>query len=167
MPDTTCAEARAAALCEAGWELCSPQWLAAHPGECGTAPRVPGDGDTSHWHPTVTRAEVLTESADAVNELYAPGEGAKLQQLRSVLKLRRMAAGQVQAAPDFFQPGHTYRLGHRHTFRCTSSDLNPGTGERHAIGWAYDTQTSRWRVTDLTSANWRGDWTEVTEDGGR
>lgn len=74
---------------------------------------------------------------------------------------------QSAAVPDFFQPGHTYRLGHRHTFRCTSVDLNPATGERHAIGWAYDTQTNRWRVTDLTSANWHSGWTETTEDGGR
>lgn len=52
---------RAEVLAEAGWEPCSPQWLTAHPGECGTAPRVVGDGDTSHWHPTVTRAQVRRE----------------------------------------------------------------------------------------------------------
>lgn len=62
---------RAEVLREAGWEPCSPQWLAAHPTECGTAPRVVGDGDTSHWHPTVTRADVLREGADALEARVA------------------------------------------------------------------------------------------------
>lgn len=42
---------RAAVLREAGWAECSPEWLAAHPSECGSAPRVPGSPDVSHWHP--------------------------------------------------------------------------------------------------------------------
>ncbi|MEH0629884.1 hypothetical protein [Streptomyces stelliscabiei] len=75
------------------------------------------------------------------------------------------ATDQATATPDFFQPGHTYRLGARHTFRCTAIDSNPGTGERHAIGWAYDTHTGRWRVTDLNDASWRGGWVDVTEAG--
>lgn len=45
---------RDAVLREAGWAECSPEWLAAHPNECGTAPRVPGDSDVSHWHPELT-----------------------------------------------------------------------------------------------------------------
>lgn len=61
-------------LTAAGWEPCSPEWLAAHPGECGTAPRVAGydpfnmpDGLViAHWHPTVTRAEVLAEARTEV-----------------------------------------------------------------------------------------------------
>lgn len=69
--------------------------------------------------------------------------------------------------PDFFQIGHTYRLGRRHTFRCTAVDSNPGTGEPHAIGWAYDTHTDRWRITDLTGASWNGGWVDVTEAGAR
>lgn len=43
--------ARASTLREAGWVPCSPDWLAANPTGCATAPRVPGDADTSHWHP--------------------------------------------------------------------------------------------------------------------
>ncbi|MFD6421062.1 hypothetical protein [Streptomyces sp. NPDC060198] len=41
-----------AVLREAGWTECSPSWLHARSGECDTAPRLPGDADTSHWHPT-------------------------------------------------------------------------------------------------------------------
>lgn len=47
---------RATVLREVGWTECSPEWLAAHPGECGTAPRVPGSRDVSHWHPQDTAA---------------------------------------------------------------------------------------------------------------
>ncbi|WP_237313822.1 hypothetical protein [Streptomyces sp. AMCC400023] len=42
---------RAAVLREVGWTECSPEWLSAHPGKCGTAPRVPGGPAVSHWHP--------------------------------------------------------------------------------------------------------------------
>lgn len=52
---------RAAVLREVGWTECSPEWLATHPGECGTAPRVPGGPDVSHWHP---QAAELRRMAD-------------------------------------------------------------------------------------------------------
>ncbi|MGW0633778.1 hypothetical protein [Streptomyces sp. NPDC002758] len=35
----------------AGWTECSPQWLAAYPGQCSTAARIPGGTAVSHWHP--------------------------------------------------------------------------------------------------------------------
>ena len=44
------ADHRDEVLREVGWEPCSPEWLAAHPGQCDSAPRVPG-GHDSHWHP--------------------------------------------------------------------------------------------------------------------
>ena len=36
---------------DGAWLPCSPAWLAANPGQCGTAPRVPGPEGTSHLHP--------------------------------------------------------------------------------------------------------------------
>lgn len=55
---------RAEVLAEAGWAPCSPEWLATHPTECGTAPRLPGDGDVSHWHPLTAGAEIERLSAE-------------------------------------------------------------------------------------------------------
>lgn len=52
--DGHAAEVRAEVLWQVGGVPCSPEWNAAHPGECATAPRVPGDGDVSHWHPRTT-----------------------------------------------------------------------------------------------------------------
>lgn len=53
-------------LKEAGWVPCSPEWLATHPNECGSTPRLPGGPDLSHWHPQVTRADMRREIADWV-----------------------------------------------------------------------------------------------------
>ena len=119
--------------------------------------------------------EAIADEAEArVAAHYGPasgiGPGSAEMVREDARTLRALAAeryGRVTAegATDFFQVGRTYRLGQRHTFRCTSVDVNPGTGEQHAIGWGYDTHTTRWRVTDLTSFNWGGGWTEVTEPG--
>jgi hypothetical protein len=38
------------------WVACSPEWLAANPGQCGTAPRIPGPEGISHLHPAAGRA---------------------------------------------------------------------------------------------------------------
>lgn len=54
---------RAAVLREAGWTECSPEWLAAHPSECGTTPRVPGGSDVSHWHPDAALLRRLAAEA--------------------------------------------------------------------------------------------------------
>lgn len=38
------------------WVACSPEWLAANPGQCGTAPRIPGPEGISHLHPAAGRS---------------------------------------------------------------------------------------------------------------
>jgi hypothetical protein len=74
--------------------------------------------------------------------------------------------GRVPAAPDFFQPGHTYQR-RRWLFQCLAVAPTPFNGETRAIGFLYrpgDPAT----VTGLDPDDWeQGGWTEKPEDGGR
>lgn len=47
------------------------------------------------------------------------------------------------SAPDFYQPGRTYRDGDDWAFRCDTVTTDPKDGEVSALGWRY----------------FRGDWT--------
>lgn len=88
---------RAEELRDVGWVPCSPKWLVAHPDECGTALRIDGTGDVSHWHPRLTRADVLIEAADALDR-QSCGCGCR----RGASLLRTLAAG--KGASDDAQP---------------------------------------------------------------
>lgn len=114
------------------------------------------------------RAEVLAEAkVEVVAWLVKKArEGTPIEQLASKAARGAIRPDNLRMLPaTFFEAGRTYRLGARHTFRCTDIDSNPGTGERHAIGWAYDSHTDRWRVTDMDSFSWHGGWVDVTEAG--
>lgn len=82
------------ALLRAGWVPCSPEWLAEHPGECGTAMRAIGRGDTSHWHPRETRRQILREAADKQRKWLADPAN------QAVIEARGAAA-----VPDVIDPG--------------------------------------------------------------
>jgi hypothetical protein len=87
------AEIRARTLREAGWEPCSPEWLAAHPNQCGIALRVPGDANTSHWHPSSTRAGTLLEAAADLDEKANPHTERGAGVHWSAARLRKLARG--------------------------------------------------------------------------
>jgi hypothetical protein len=81
-------------LSAVGWEPCSPEWVATHRGECGTAPRwsdgsgdrLYGDGDViSHWHPTFTRAEVIRGEAVFLREIGTPITGERSEHERGIM----------------------------------------------------------------------------------
>lgn len=75
---------RADTLREAGWVPCSPEWLAAHPGECDAAPRLPGDQTVSHWHPAASpveewlRRRIAQDVNRARRPVFAAGESTEL-----------------------------------------------------------------------------------------
>jgi hypothetical protein len=85
---------RAEVLAEAGWVPCSPEWLAAHPNECGTAPRLPGAPDLSHWHPaTEVPAPV---ASDRCGRCVCADCGGRLDQHRE----GGCGCGDCTSAPD-------------------------------------------------------------------
>jgi hypothetical protein len=65
------------------WVPCSPAWIAANPGQCPTAPRVPGPEGVSHLHPAVLGEGVVDEMAaslardgfgdDEIADMLGPG----------------------------------------------------------------------------------------------
>jgi hypothetical protein len=79
-----------------GWEPCSPEWLDTHPNECGSAPRwsdrqgdqlqAPEGGEMiSHWHPQITRAQVVREEAIFLREIGTPTHGERTEHERGIM----------------------------------------------------------------------------------
>lgn len=64
-------------------------------------------------------------------------------------------------APDFFQPGHTYRHS-AWSFRCDSVTTDPDTGERVALGW-FRFREQRWRPFAAGAEHWRDRWRDTPE----
>jgi hypothetical protein len=188
---------RAETLREAGWAPCYPEWLTGHPGECPTAPRVPGDGATSHWHPAVTRAqvraEVLTEAAAELDRIadivearvaehYGPASGigpGSAQMLRDAAgNVRYMArkdtGGAVQAptgesteTAPSFFRPDRTYQRRRWLFQCLAVSPAPFNGETRAVGFLYRPGEPA-TATAMGPDDWeQGGWTEATKDGGR
>lgn len=87
------ADIRSRTLREAGWVPCSPEWLTAHPNQCGIALRVPGDADTSHWHPSSTRAGTLLEARKEIATWYVDDPAVQRTRDAMAYRLERKAAG--------------------------------------------------------------------------
>ncbi|MFF3511569.1 hypothetical protein [Streptomyces sp. NPDC002573] len=60
----------------AGWTECSPAWLAANPGQCATAARIPGGTAVSHWHPQQAEPEAQqpAESCGKCRQPFDPAD---------------------------------------------------------------------------------------------
>ncbi|MEU8968101.1 hypothetical protein AB0D11_02300 [Streptomyces monashensis] len=139
----------------------------------------------SGWKDCITTLEEIADYRLPDGEAY-PGE---LQRLRARVRELRAAAlrnedlPRVQqilvdhaayeaqtrsdkAAPDFFQPDHTYLNTRLHwRFRCDAVTTHPDTGKHVAIGWSLfspgDSQTG-----DMSEEEWAEvGWTDVTEAG--
>lgn len=68
------------------------------------------------------------------------------------------------AAPDFFQPGHTYQRRRWH-FQCLAVAPNPFNEEVLALGYLYRPGEPA-TATALDPDDWlHGEWADVTEDG--
>ena len=105
------------------------------------------------------RAEVLAADGQAYNgelamlrglvaTLNAVAEHGDLSDVRKLLgehasddaAAREEKASGADAAPDFFQPGHTYADTDHGTdwkFRCDSVTTHPDNNERTALGWRF------------------------------
>ena len=78
----------------------------------------------------------------------------------------RGMAAPAEAAPEFFQAGHTYTREHHGQpieFRVTAIDTSPDGEQRLARGWRTD-EYSDWSPTDSDDIT---GWTDVTEAGDR
>ncbi|MFI0576163.1 hypothetical protein [Streptomyces tendae] len=64
-------------------------------------------------------------------------------------------------APDFFQPGHTYR-NRRRTFRVDVVIAHPDTGHPVAFGW-WKFPLGAWMPLTAGAHNWREGWRDITE----
>jgi hypothetical protein len=73
----------------------------------------------------------------------------------------------AEAAPDFFQPGHTYAHAH-YRFECLHLVTHPVTGEVQAWGWFGKADTDGRRHMSFTRGQWDArPWDDITTGGGR
>ncbi|MFJ4681993.1 hypothetical protein [Streptomyces sp. NPDC088789] len=139
-------------------------------------------------HDAHLRAEVLAADGQAydgelamlhglIATLAAVVEHGDLGDVRKLLAEHRAddaeARTGVTAAPNFFQPGHTYTDDDHATdwrFRCDSITTHPEDGERTALGWRYF--RGQWEPCAYGEDDWEihqdvGTWFFATEGGAR
>lgn len=126
------------------------------------------------------RAEVLQEAKrDVVAWLVKKArEGTPIERLadkvdRGAIRIFLETGkpdSRTAAAPDFFQPGHTYTDNCGRVFRCIALTTDPMTGEIRAFGW-YATQPGGWPSAealdpdDYTHMGWTDTATHNTNTG--
>ncbi|WP_431999271.1 hypothetical protein [Streptomyces sioyaensis] len=112
-----------------------------------------------------SRAEVLREAADVADSDNTCDCGGCVSCVRRQIaaELRRMAdaAGKdtrkgestPAAAPDFFQPGHTYTGDYGWKFRVDSITTHPEDGARTALGWRFF--NGQWEPMAYEEGDWK------------
>jgi hypothetical protein len=107
------------------------------------------------------RAEVLAEIVDRLHEAGYLGPAQYLRDNEACFGEKASVAAPT-AAPDFFQPGHTYTRshhGHRIEFAVEHVTTAPGEGYRVAFGWRT---AFGWPEEPFTTDDLDG-WTDVTD----
>lgn len=72
----------------------------------------------------------------------------------------------ADAAPDFFEPGRSYRTTQHADlrFRCLAVGFHPTTSERHAFGWRCVARLGEWLPAHLLASDWDCcAWTDDTD----
>ncbi|QJT04404.1 hypothetical protein G9272_32320 [Streptomyces asoensis] len=129
------------------------------------------DVDRAETLVTAHRAEVLAEGAALLRRQSDARTGRTAHNsglIAGAVLLDRAADRPAQhGGPDFFQPGRTYS-SNGWLFRVVGFDTHPVSGSIHAVGWACDGRTDRWKAESLTVFDWEySAWVDVTSEVAR